>query len=148
MNEDNSPTGLEAKQAKAKEEVVEQLRKIPIIQAAVERCGISRATFYRYKKDDKEFADAVNEAIETGAQLVSDVAESKLISAIKGDNLTATMFWLKNRHQSYSNRLEVNANIKTLREELNPEQQKIVNEALRLLSLTGEEAGAEGETLQ
>jgi len=89
--------------------VVEQLKKNPIIQFVCERSGVSRATFYRWQKEDADFTKEVNEAIKEGVALVSDVAESQLLSAIKDKNMTAIIFWLKNRHAAYTTRVEVNA---------------------------------------
>jgi len=116
--------------------VVEQLKKNPIIQFVCERSGVSRATFYRWQKEDADFTKEVNEAIKEGVALVSDVAESQLLSAIKDKNMTAIIFWLKNRHAAYTTRVEVNANVKQITEKLTPEQESIVREALRLAALS------------
>ena len=40
--------------------VVEQLKKNPIIQFVCERSGVSRATFYRWQKEDADFTKEVN----------------------------------------------------------------------------------------
>src|SRR3989344_4955114 len=116
--------------------VVQQLKKNPIIQFVCERSGVSRATFYRWQKEDADFTKEVNEAIKEGVALVSDVAESQLLSAIKDKNMTAIIFWLKNRHAAYTTRVEVNANVKQITEKLTPEQESIVREALRLAALS------------
>lgn len=87
---------------KQKNLFLEQLTKTPIVQFACEKTGISRASYYRWRKDDPAFALAANEAIDEGVLLVNDLAESKLISAIKNDSLAATKFWLQFRHKAYS----------------------------------------------
>lgn len=84
-----------------------QLKKTPIVQVACEKTGISRATYYRWRKDDPEFADKADIAIDEGLNLINDMAESQLISAIKDRNLTGIIFWLKNHHKNYSPKLEV-----------------------------------------
>ncbi len=128
----HEPSPLEQKQKLKKEELVEQLKKTPIVQIACEKIGVGRATFYRWRKDDKEFAQAVDQALTDGSYLVSDMAESKLISAIKKENLAAIIFWLKSHHAKYRTKLDINANIRNLDESLTPEQEALVREALRL----------------
>lgn len=123
---------LEQKQNKKKVELIEQLKKTPIIQIACDKVGVGRATFYRWRKDDKEFAESVEQSLNDGAYLVSDMAESKLISAIKKENLGAIIFWLKSHHPKYRTKLDLNANIRNLDEPLTPEQESLVREALRL----------------
>lgn len=123
---------LEQKQNKKKAELIEQLKKTPIIQIACDKVGVGRATFYRWRKEDKDFAESVEQSLTDGAYLVSDMAESKLISAIKKENLAAIIFWLKSHHPKYRTKLDLNANIRNLDEPLTPEQEALVREALRL----------------
>lgn len=139
------PSALEQKQNKKKEELIEQLKKAPIVQIACEKVGIGRATFYRWRKEDKGFAEAVDQAINDGAYLVSDMAESKLISAIKKENLAAIIFWLKNHHPKYRTKLQVDANIRNLDNSLTPEQEALVREALRLAGAGQIESEANNE---
>ena len=139
---DTELTGIAAKQASAKETLIDQLRKTPIIQIACEKASIGRSTFYRWKKEDQEFSTAVESAINSGADLVSDMAESKLVSSIKEGNMTAIMFWLKNRHKSYATKLEMVNSGKPVIEQLTPEQEAIVQKALELATFTLPEDGS------
>jgi len=91
----------------SKSTVIKQLKKTPVVQVTCKRVGISRATFYRWKKEDREFANEVESALEEGLGLINDMAESQLITAIKEGNLTGIIFWLKNHHRQYSPKLEV-----------------------------------------
>lgn len=125
----------ETKQQHTKTQVVEYLRKVPIIQIACEKTGLARATFYRWKKQDNAFAKEVDEAVLSGEQLVNDMAESQLLSAIKEKNLTAIIFWLKHHHARYATRVEVTAQLKRSPEELTPEQEAVVMKALELAAL-------------
>ncbi|NMB48544.1 hypothetical protein GYA13_03845 [Candidatus Kuenenbacteria bacterium] len=131
---------VEQRQGKSKELIIEQLKKTPIIQLACEKNGVGRATFYRWRKSDKDFAEAVDQALSEGSSLVNDLAESQLMSAIKNGNLTAIIFWLKYHHSRYTTRVEVTAEVKNLNQQLTPGQQKIVDEALRLAALTDDSA--------
>lgn len=117
---------------KLKAIVIEQLNKTPIIQVACEKLNLSRATFYLWKKNDKEFAKMVDEAILTGRSLVNDLAESQLIGAIKDKNLPAITYWLRHHHGDYAEKLQIKHSIED--ENLTPEQEAIVRQALHLAS--------------
>lgn len=126
------------KTQKEKESLIEQLKRAPIIQIACEKAGVGRATLYRWKNEDPVFAKAVETAINEGKYLINDVAESQLISLLRDKNMTAIMYWLRHHHPEYANRVEVTANLKQIDEKLTPEQEAVVQEALRLASLTPE----------
>lgn len=123
---------------KNKELLIEQLKKTPIVQVACEKIGIGRATFYRWKQEDQNFATKSDEALAEGSALVNDVAESQLMSAIRDKNLTAIIFWLKHHHPSYATKVEVTARLKADNEILTPEQEALVTKALKLASLIPE----------
>lgn len=123
---------------KNKQLLIKQLKKTPIIQIACEKINIGRATFYRWKKDDENFSTQVDEALLDGNELVNDMAESQLMSAIRDKNLTAIIFWLKNHHQSYATKIEVTAKLKHDDEQLTPEQEALVMKALKLASVLPE----------
>src|SRR3989344_4252335 len=125
---------LEDKQSKKKDLLIGYLKKAPIVQLACERADVGRATFYRWKKDDAEFASAVDEALTTGSSLINDIAESKLISAIQNQNLSAIVFWLKHHHPAYTTKVELALGTKQ-NDELTAEQQAIVREALTKAAL-------------
>lgn len=126
---------LPIKQAKQKEALIEQLKKAPIVQLACERVGISRATFYRWKKDDKKFASDIDEALASGVSIINDMAESKLISLIKEGHMTGIIYWLKHHHPAYTTRVELSLNKPQLEEKLSPEEQKIIDRALKAAAL-------------
>lgn len=113
-----------------KKAIIEQLKKTPIIQVTCEKLGISRATFYRWKKNDEKFAEEVDLALQEGSQLINDMAESQLITAIKNGNLTGIIFWLKNHHKNYSPKLEVTT--KNPEIPLTDEQKEIIRQSLNM----------------
>jgi hypothetical protein len=96
---------VDAKQEKNKELMLEQLRKTPIVEIACNKVGIGRTTYYRMRKEDPEFAKKADEAIAEGTKLVNDAAETQILSAIKNGNLTAAIFWLKNKHPDYKDKI-------------------------------------------
>jgi hypothetical protein len=125
---------VEIKQKKQKELFVEQLKKTPIVQIVCERLDIGRSTFYRWERQDKKFAEECSKAILEGNYLISDLAESQLVSAIKDKNLSAITFWLKTHHPTYSPKLEVtNRNHES--DKLTPEQEKSIRHALIMAAL-------------
>lgn len=138
MTEDPKPDkmagAVEVRQAKQKSLFIEQLKKTPIVQVVCEKVGITRTTYYRWRKADKEFAEAADFALEDGAGLINDMAESQLITAVRDGNLSAIMYWLKSHHRAYANRVELALDNKP-REELTPEQAETVRKALALATL-------------
>ena len=129
------PTNVQARINREKELLVEQLKKTPIIQIACEKLGIGRATYYRWRNDDQEFSQKADQALKEGSLLVNDMAESQLLAAIRDKNMTAIIFWLKNHHPSYISKVEVTASYKEREANLTPEQEAIVEQALKLASL-------------
>lgn len=113
---------------KDKQAVLENLRKTPIIQVACEKAGVGRASFYRWKKEDKEFSKMADESIEEGARLINELAESQLISSIKNQNMTGIIFWLKNHHPAYTPKLELTSQKV---DELTEEQKNNIEQALK-----------------
>jgi hypothetical protein len=115
---------------KHKNELIEQLRKTPIIEVACKKTGIGRATFYRWRNKDPKFAEETDLAIQEGSQLVNDMAESQLINAIKDGNLTGIIFWLKNHHRQYSPKLEVTT--KNVDLPLTEDQKELIRKSLSM----------------
>lgn len=118
------------KKNKKQAEFLDQLRKIPIVLVACEKSALSRNTVYRWRKEDGEFAKAMEEALIEGDELVNDMSESQLLTMIKEKNWSAISFWLRKRNPKFKDRIEVEVAPK--QEELSPEQEAIVREALRL----------------
>lgn len=112
---------------------LENLKKIPIIQVACEKAGVSRATVYRWRDKDKKFRKILDEALSQGEALINDMGESQLISLMKEKNFSAIRFWLNHRHDKFKERVEITTKSEE-QEKLSPEQQKIVKEALKLAS--------------
>lgn len=125
-------TTIEARIVDNKALLVEQLKKLPIVQIACEKTGIGRATYYRWRKDDKDFAKLADEAIFAGVQLVNDMAESQLLTSIKNNHMTGIIFWLKHRHKAYSTRVELTGSLKTSTE-LTEEQKELLSKAVNLM---------------
>jgi predicted DNA binding protein len=129
-----------------KAKLLVELKNTPIVQIACKRSGVSRATYYRWRKEDTGFADKADSALEQSASLINDMAESQLISAIKDKNLTAIIFWLKNHHKTYETCVAVDAKLRFENPELTPEQTALVQAALENAGLL-KDGVSDGETL-
>jgi len=124
------------KKDKTKELLIEQLRKTPIIQFACEKTQVARASFYRWKAKNKEFAKAADEAITEGEMLITDMSEMQLIGLIRDKNFQAIQLWLRTHHEKYTNKLEITGNINQPKEQdLTPDQKKTIAKALKLAAL-------------
>lgn len=122
------------KKNKFQDQFLDELRKVPIVQVACEKTGLSRNSVYRWRKDDKEFLKKMESALSDGVALVNDMSESQLLTLIKEKNYPAISFWLRHRNDNYKNKLEITT--KDDDEELTPSQAKIVKQALKLANIT------------
>lgn len=122
------------KKNKFQDQFLDELRKVPIVQVACEKTGLSRNSVYRWRKDDKEFLKNMDTALTEGVALVNDMSESQLLTLIKEKNYPAISFWLRHRNDNYKNKLEITT--KDDDEELTPSQAKIVRQALKLANIT------------
>lgn len=121
------------KKNKLQETFFAELNKVPIVQVACEKTGVSRNSVYRWRKEDPEFAKKMDQAIADGVALVNDMSESQLLTLIMEKNYSAISFWLRHRNDNYKDKLEITR--KENPEELTPSQAKIVEKALELAAL-------------
>ena len=119
---------------KVEESILTLLRKGHVLEVVCQQCKITRQTFSRWKREDAEFAQAVAEATTDGKEFLNDISEASLISAIKENNLTAVMYYLKHNHPSYKTRVEVEARILSSYQ-LSDEQKALVAESLAKAAL-------------
>lgn len=117
-----------------KNQFLDELKKVPIIQVACEKTGISRQTYYRWANRSKEFKTKAEESLKEGVSFVNDMSETQLLNLIKSQDFKAVSFWLKHRNDNYKQKIEVTT--KEDVQELSSEQKKIVKEALELASIT------------
>ncbi len=89
------------KKFKYSKQFIAELRKMPNIETACERTGLSRNTVYRWKNEDPEFAILMDEAIEEGVSLMNDLTENQLFQLIKNRDYKAIQLWLKSNHPRY-----------------------------------------------
>lgn len=118
------------KAQEAKKIILESLEKLPIVQSACQKAGISRMTYYRWLKKSQTFKKQVEEIMNSGFGRINDLAESKLIGQINDGHLRAITFWLTNHHPTYSNKAERFG--RELYERLSKEQIALIEKALNL----------------
>lgn len=126
---------IDERQQQEKASLLENLKKTPIVQLACEKSSVGRTTYYRWLKEDSDFAEQAHEALKEGTDLMNDYAESQLLTAIKERNLTAIIFWLKNKHKDYSTRIELTGHLQSSLEPLSAEQQELIQKAISLIAL-------------
>jgi hypothetical protein len=122
------------KKNKLQDQFLEELAKVPIVQVACEKTGLSRNSVYRWRKEDKIFEKKMDDALKLGVAFVNDMSESQLLTLIKEKSYSAISFWLRHRNDNYKDRIEVTT--KEDSGELTEEQRKVVKNALKLASLT------------
>jgi len=113
-----------------KNSLLENLRQIPIVELACKKSGVARASFYRLKKDDKEFSKLVEDAILDGEDLINDLSQSQLVSSIRDGNFQAIQLWLKHHHKKYADTIEVSGSIDVRDKPLTDEQKQLVEKSL------------------
>lgn len=122
------------KKNKFQQTFLDELRKVPIVQVACEKSGLSRNSVYRWRKEDKEFLKQMDSALAEGVAFVNDMSETQLLTLIKEKSFPALSFWLRHRNDNYKNKLEISTADDP--EELTPSQAKIVKQALKLARIT------------
>lgn len=128
--EDKSKKTISKRISSDKENLLEHLKQVPIIQVSCQKLNISRATYYRWRKQDSKFTKKADLAIQEGRQLINEMAESQLINSIKEQNMTGIIFWLKNNNPIYSDKVELTH--RTDKEELSTEQKASIEKAILL----------------
>lgn len=67
------------------------------VSVVCSRLGISRNTAYLEKAKNKEFSDKWDEIVEEWEGKKGDILEDVLFNQARDGNITAIIFWLKNR---------------------------------------------------
>jgi hypothetical protein len=88
------------------ERLFAKLAKGYSVTAACQAERIGRTAYYKWRKDDPDFAVRADEAIEAGTDLLEDVARKRATAATNGSD-TLLMFLLKGRRpDKYRDRQE------------------------------------------
>lgn len=87
--------------ASLKTKIIEELRQVPIIEHACEKCGISRQTFYRWRNANPAFAAEVDEAMQFGTDRMNDISETHVLNGIRQGDFKFVSFWLRFNSKKY-----------------------------------------------
>ncbi len=133
MTESPALVSIEERQAHEKQALLNALKEVPIVQIACKKAGVSRATYYRWRQEDRLFRRQAMDAMEQGVEFINDMSESQLVTLIKEKKMPAITMWLKHRHPSYGSKAKSYTPLAEP-EDLTPEEQRIVVEALAMVS--------------
>jgi hypothetical protein len=95
-------------QKKLKPQIIESLRQHRMVEFALQKLGVPRQTYYRWRKEDSEFTEQCDEARQIGTDRLNDVAETGLASRLK-DSLANQKYWLEHHHPDYKPRMRAPA---------------------------------------
>jgi hypothetical protein len=83
------------------------IAKNGLIEVACQKIGVSRQTYYRWRKEDRKFGDEADVAMRHGSETTDDLVESKFMKLIHDEDRHAILFYLKYRHAKYSDRAAI-----------------------------------------
>lgn len=98
---ENNTTTIEERQKKDKQAIIEALKEMPIARVACKRAGVSRATYYRWRNEDKRFLQECYVAISIGIEAINEMSDSQLIALIGEKSLQAIKWWQQHNHERY-----------------------------------------------
>lgn len=134
MNNDKKQDTIRERQQREKEIILAQLRKMPVVQIALEKAGVGRTTYSRWRSEDEGFRKATEDAMDEGYSVMTDLSETQLFNLSKDKNFGAIKLVLRTHHPRYAEKLELSGRINIKDERLTPEQEAIVREALRMVA--------------
>lgn len=84
-----------------KEKLLKEIEKSGNVYLSCMKVGIDKATFYRWKKDDKQFSKKATEAVKRGRESNCDLAEHALMLNVKEKKMDAIKYVLSHQSKIY-----------------------------------------------
>lgn len=84
-----------------KRKLLKELEKSGNILFACNKIGIDRSTFYRWRKESKEFKKLADEAVQRGRENMCDLAEHALLLNVKEKKMEAIKYVLSHYSKVY-----------------------------------------------
>jgi len=84
-----------------KEKLLKEIEKSGNVYLSCMKTGIDKATFYRWKKDDKQFGKKATEAIKRGRENNCELAEHALMLNVKEKKMDAIKYVLSHQSKIY-----------------------------------------------
>lgn len=85
-----------------RQKLIEALKESGNVSFACKRAGVSRDTYYRWRKMSEMFSDETEGAILAGKEFVNDLAHTQLVRHIQSGDMGAIKFQLANCHDDYN----------------------------------------------
>lgn len=121
---------IEERITKNKAALIEQFKKMPVLQVALARESIGRSTYYRWRENDPAFRKEADDAIAEGELLTTEMSESQLITLIQDKHFQAIKLWLRSHHPKYAEKLEILGRMTHEMREPTEEENKLLEDAL------------------
>lgn len=131
---DKARAAIEKRIVKEKMNLITHLKKNPGLSIACQNVGIGRRTYYRWRQEDRQFADQVDTAIRDAIALRNDLVESKLLIGIREGDMRAIQFWLRHHHPNYGAKVKIERQLANA-SGLTSEQKEQIRRSLRLSGL-------------
>lgn len=117
-----------------KSQIVQFLSEVPIAKYAYGKASVPKATYYKWRKTDKDFLFLTDAAITEGKVSINDLSKSQIIKKIQSGNLTACIFWLKHNDADFNPRIAIEMKREA---PMSKEQILEIAQALRHIGLAG-----------
>lgn len=86
---------------KTKQKLLKEISNYGNVYLSCLKTGVDKATYYRWKQQDKEFRKLANKAEKIGRDNMCDVAEHSLLKNVKDGNQRAIEYTLGNNSKRY-----------------------------------------------
>lgn len=84
-----------------KQKLLQEIEKVGNVYSSCLKIGINKATYYRWKKEDKEFSKLAGKAEKTGRENMCDIAEHALMQNVKEKRMDAIKYVLGHNSKRY-----------------------------------------------
>lgn len=91
---------------KTKQKLLDEISKFGNVYLSCLKVGVDKATYYRWKQQDKEFRKLANKAEKIGRENICDVAEHSLLKNVKDGNQRSIEYALNHNSKRYKRKRE------------------------------------------
>ena len=85
--------------------ILKELTEIPNISMVCQKVGVSRQTFYRWMRVDRDFKNFVRKSMRYGDGHLNDIAEGAAMKKIKSGHWPSIKHWLDRKSPKYVNQI-------------------------------------------
>lgn len=91
---------------KTKQKLLKEISNYGNVYLSCLKVGVDKATYYRWKQQDKEFRKLANKAEKIGRENINDIAEHSLLKNVKDGNQRAIEYTLSHNSKRYKRKRE------------------------------------------